>query len=230
MNLPSKKVTVIRSFSTAPKLTQAVRAAKEPGISWLFLYYAGHSVAIYDDAYGTIIEPQRDEQIYLVPELTRILRKEGRERIKALVFMDSCARQGQSDVLSDYDLQGDEPLDNVVPMRSCRFGDGLIDGCLFERALEHCLRHEFQDPDTFRRCVGELARQLPFGRLCSYSDPVNLLTQDLNFLLSSQQTAIFENFVLLNFALDCWTEQHLLPDDAVVSDAIGLIRSTKPTN
>ena len=208
-------------------MTQAVLAAKELGISWLFLYYAGHAVAIYDDPYGTIIEPQRGQHIYLVPELTRILRNERQESVKARLFLDCCARQSDP---SDYDLQADEPLDTVVPMRSCRFGDALIDGCLCQRALEHCLRHEFQEIDIFCRCVGELARQLSFGRLCSFNDPVNLLTQKFSFPLSSEQMEMAENFVLLNFALACWTDKHLLPDDAVVSDAIDLIHSTKATN
>ena len=110
--------------------------------------------------------------------------------------------------------------------RSCRFDELVRDGCLFERALEHCLSHKFQDADTFVACVQELARQLSFGRLCKFEERMpDLLNQVFEWPLGElRDKRMFEKQShFMRFALDLWTGA-FLQDDAPISDAIGWIR------
>ena len=95
-------------------LDKAVRFMKEYGVSRLFMYYAGHSVATFDDPSFTIIEPQRADKLYLVKALTRILRERGpldQSKFKARLFFDSCAQRSTAD--SDEEQSDEEPCGNI---------------------------------------------------------------------------------------------------------------------
>ena len=211
-------------------LLGAVEYMADHKVDHLFVYYAGHAVATDDDPEWTVIEPTSSgAKLYLIPAVMKIVQQLGLKSVTVVLFIDACAFQTDWNDDEDFDLQPDAS-NLFIPVRSGKFDEGVRDGCLFERALEHCLQHHFQDVHFFVACVQELARQLSFGRLCA-SGRCNLGAATLEPVLkewplteAQRRERIFERSHFLRFACDLWTEEFLERDDSEVRDAISFIR------
>ena len=220
-------------------LFQAATYMKDHHIKRLFLYYAGHALAGEDDPWWTVIEPiTGGGRRFLIAEVMRAVQETGLTRVRAVLFLDCCAFQ-TDEALEDPGMRPDAASGNeFLAVPASKYDQGVRDGCLFQRALEHCLRHSFQDLRFFIKCVQELAKQLSFGRLCNFGhdEPEELHHVVRQWPLSDSQReqGIFENTSFLRFALDIWTDNLLDPDDwqmvedvlpVNVDTAINLIRN-----